>query len=200
MYAPRPDPFRERKAERDVVRVDGGLETVRRVVRDPYGVLHRREPDDRRHGSERLLLEDPSVLGNPIEDGREIEAPLGVPFRPMASGEDLGRPASRILDQRFDPGDGGGIDERPDLGRLVRRGAHPQVARALREGVGEPVGDPFGDEEPLRRGADLARVTEDAPGRGIDRRGEGRVLEYDERVQPPHLEYDALSVATRALR
>ena len=139
-------------------------------------------------GSERLLVHQRSVRRHPVEHGR-VDVGLGSQPRRVASSDDQRRPArDGVVDVAAGTplGVGGGHRAVRRLGVLRR--ARSGGAGGRRERLGERVGDPRGDDDPVDGDADLAHVRERAPRRRYRSLGDVGVVEHDERGVAAELE------------
>ena len=129
--------------------------------------------DDRRDRAEGLLLGDPHVAGDAVDDRRLVELPL------VAAAENDGRTlGNRVVQVLLRAGQNLGRAHRPHVGLLVERVADAQGLRPLSERLDELVLHGLVDEDALggraalaRRGRSSRRWRRRRPSRGWRRRG-----------------------------
>src|ERR1043166_9683373 len=105
-----------------VLRVDGGREAVAHAVADLDGLFERGDGDDGRHRPEDFLLRDAHVCRGVGEDGRLDEVAAGVLalLQPASAAGEAGA-VFTLTDPDLAENlcDGGGVDDRADIGLLV---------------------------------------------------------------------------------
>src|SRR5215211_2525289 len=184
-----------------VVRVDGGAEAVRRVVSEPYRLVHIVYLEDRQKWPEGLLAHHAAVVRGVLDHGRLEEVALAVVS--VAAEGYLRAPVHRVLELVGEQVTvlGGVEGTHPYLGLL--RLLHP-VAELV---AGDPLGDALHklvvdlveDVDPLGGEARLARVEEAAYVDAAHGRVNVRVGEDDHGIGTAQLCRDTLELGGRYL-